>query len=188
MQLYLVRHTRLAIADGICYGQSDVPVAASFDQDWPPVAAKLAVIQADAHYSSPLQRCTQLAKQLQLSNLHLDARLMELQFGDWELQAWEAIDREALDTWSADYVQHGPPNGESFMALYQRVGECLTQLQTQHRNQTVIVITHAGVIRAMLAQLLSLPLTEVFKFQLDYGSVSLLNFNDAYSSIGYLNR
>ena len=188
MQLYLVRHTRPAIASGICYGQSDLDVAESFTEDLNAVRHKLADISPTLSFSSPLQRCTKLAEQLQLAPLKTDSRLMELDFGDWEMQAWEAIPRQQLDNWSMTYIDTPPPNGESFSALQQRVIEFIHQLQSQHQGQTILIITHAGVIRALLANVLNLALNEVFKFQLDYGSVTQLTFNDTVHNVGYINR
>ncbi len=188
MQLYLVRHTRPAIASGICYGQSDLDVGDSFMEDLNIVRSKLADVSPIISFSSPLQRCTKLAEQLQLPVLKTDARLMELDFGDWEMQAWEAIPRQQLDAWSLTYIDTPPPNGESFLALQQRVIAFIDQLQSQYQGHTILIITHAGVIRALLAQVLNLPLSEVFKFQLDYGSVTQLTFDDTIHSIGYINR
>jgi alpha-ribazole phosphatase len=66
--------------------------------------------------------------------------------------------------------------------------EFIHQLQSQHQGQTILIITHAGVIRALLANVLNLALNEVFKFQLDYGSVTQLTFNDTVHNVGYINR
>ena len=113
---------------------------------------------------------------------------MELDFGDWEMQAWEAISRQQLDNWSMTYIDIPPPNGESFSALQKRVIEFIHQLQSQYQGQTILIITHAGVIRALLANVLNLPLSEVFKFQIDYGSVTQITFNDTVHHVGYINR
>jgi len=188
MQLYLVRHTRPAIASGICYGQTDLDVADSFSDDLNAVRSKLTDVSPIIGFSSPLQRCTKLAEQLQLATLKTDARLMELDFGDWEMQAWEAIPRQQLNAWSSTYIDTPPPNGESFLALQQRVTEFVDQLQSQYQGNSILIITHAGVIRSLLGQVLNLPLSEVFKFQLDYGSVTQLTFNDPLHKIGYINR
>ena len=94
MKLTLVRHTSLAIAPRLCYGQSDVQVSENFELERQKLQLKLANSNFDAIYASPLQRCHQLAQalcadaSLGFSNhdIQLDERLKELHFGDWEMQ------------------------------------------------------------------------------------------------------
>jgi len=188
MQLYLVRHTQLAVAPGVCYGQTNLDVADSFIGDLVAVRAKIIDIVPAANFSSPLKRCRKLANHLNLQNLHLDSRLQELNFGAWEMQNWLDIPRTELDAWSHTFVDTPPPNGESFHDLYRRVNDFVTDIQKCYQNQNVLIITHAGVIRAMLALALNLPLIEAFKFELDYGGLTLLKFMPEQVSVAYVNR
>ena len=79
MELYLIRHTALDSTTGICYGRTDVPLAASAEQD---IQRVLAVLPTFEHvYSSPAQRCTRLAEALALRDqcaLTVDPALGEL--------------------------------------------------------------------------------------------------------------
>ena len=188
MQLYLVRHTQLAVPPGVCYGQSNIDVADSFVCDLAAVRAKISDIVPAASFSSPLKRCRKLANHLNLQNLQLDNRLLELNFGAWEMQNWQDIPRQELDAWSQTFVDTPPPNGESFHDLYRRASDFVTELQTSYQNQNVLVITHAGVIRAMLALALHLSLIDVFKFELAYGGLTLLKFMPELVSVAYVNR
>ena len=188
MQLYLVRHTQLAVAPGVCYGQTNIDVADSFVSDLAAVRAKIADIIPAANFSSPLKRCRKLANHLNLQNLQVDSRLQELNFGAWEMQNWLDIPRAELDAWSHNFVDAPPPNGESFHDLYQRASDFVTEIQKCYQNQNVLVITHAGVIRALLALALELPLKEVFKFELDYGGLTLLKFMPTLVAVAYVNR
>ena len=74
MKLYLIRHTSLQIVPGVCYGQSDIDVAASFSQELNLIKRALSSTQFDAIYTSPLQRCTKLAEALELGELIADHR------------------------------------------------------------------------------------------------------------------
>lgn len=188
MQLYLIRHTTPAVPPGVCYGQVDVDVAATFFDEVQAVRAKIADITPAASYSSPLSRAARLAASLGLGETQHDARLMELDFGDWELRAWEEIPQEHLDRWGKAYTHIAPPGGETFIELHGRASDFLRELLDRHRGQDVVVVTHAGVIRALLAEVLNLPLTEVFRFHLDYGSVTHLRLGDAVPAVGYVNR
>jgi alpha-ribazole phosphatase len=120
MKITLVRHTSLQIAPGICYGQTDIDVGVSFWEEANQLKTKLAGFQFDAVYASPLQRCTKLAVALDYGKVIEDARLMELNFGDWETRAWDDIPRDIFDVWAYDYANLAPPQGETFGQLQRR--------------------------------------------------------------------
>lgn len=171
MQLFLIRHPRPLLEAGICYGQLDVEA-----EDPQALAERLRRrLPADTPVmTSPLRRARGLAEALQRPPL-LDSRLMEINFGQWEGQRWEQIDRHLLDAWAADVLHFVPPGGESVAALQARVVDCLTSL----RGERVALVTHAGVIRCALAHWLQLPLAEWSRLTLDFGSLTLLEIDRA---------
>jgi alpha-ribazole phosphatase len=174
VQLYLIRHTRLQ-AEGICYGRHDPPLADSFAADAQALAAQLADLPIMPVYCSPALRCRRLAEQLGWQPQY-DARLLELDFGDWEARAWADIPRHESEVWTADFVRRTPPNGESYAALQIRVVEFLRELQKQGAEHAAIV-SHAGVIRAALAWLRNIPLEHSFqRISVDYGEVIIAPF------------
>ena len=187
MKLTLIRHTSLQIDPGICYGQSDIDVAVSFANELACTQAKLADIGFDAVYSSPLQRCVKLAVALNCGEPILDNRLMELNFGDWEMQAWDAIPRDIFDGWAHDYANEAPPNGETFSQLQQRGLSFLDEILSKNLNKNVAIITHGGMIRALLAQVLNMQLKGLFRFAIDYGSVTQIDFAAAVPKINFVN-
>ena len=168
MDLSVIRHTRLEIESGRCYGQSELALADSFDAELASLRSGLAA-PYEAVYSSPLQRCTQLAEQLG-HLIETDNRLLEYDFGDWEMKLWDDIDRDALDAWMQDFVNVSPPSGENLVAMLGRVSEFMETLRAREHQQCLIV-THAGVIRCIWAYLLNIPLGEIFKLQVGYGDV-----------------
>ena len=186
MKLTLVRHTSLDIAPSVCYGQSDVAVSANFENERMALQKKLAAFEFDAIYASPLKRCHQLAQALcadelfghASENIKLDARLKELHFGDWEMSPWDAIPREKFDVWADDYANLAPPNGETFSQLQQRGIHFLEEILTQYPTGNIAVVTHGGMIRALLAHVLNMPLKGLFRFTIDYGSITQLEFGD----------
>lgn len=188
MHLHLIRHTSVAVPAGICYGQTDIDVAASFADECAAVKNKLSHLQLDAIYTSPLQRCSRLAAALNVAAINSDDRLKELHFGDWEMQAWDAIPREVFDVWANDYANLSPPNGETFLQLYQRVISFLEETLTRHNKETIAIVTHGGVIRAILAHILSMPLKGLFRIVIDYGSVTHISFDETVPRIHFVNR
>jgi alpha-ribazole phosphatase len=187
MKLTLVRHTSLQVASGVCYGQSDIDVAASFMDEAISAQTKLANIAFDAVYASPLQRCVKLANALNLGEPVLDNRLKELHFGDWEMQAWDDIPRDIFDDWAHDYANQAPPNGETFGQLQQRGIHFLDEILSKHLNENVLVITHGGLIRALLAHVLNMELKGLFRFNIDHASVTQLDFSEKIPKISFVN-
>lgn len=188
MRLTLVRHTSLQIPSGVCYGQTDVDVAASFFQEASLTKHKLNGGQFDAVFSSPLQRCVKLSQVLTTENIVHDERLKELHFGDWEMRAWDDIPRDVFDHWAQNYAELAPPNGETFQQLQQRGIAFVEDMLQKHPQGHVLVVTHGGMIRAMLAHVLNMQLKGLFRFNIDYGSVTQLDFCGIVPKIEYVNR
>ncbi len=169
--LYLIRHTTPDIAPGVCYGQLDVDVCATFSDEAAQVLRWLP--QADLFIASPLRRAARLAEYLataQQTELRFDARLMEKHFGAWEGRAWDALARTELDAWSADLMGYAPPGGESAARLMQRAKDLLDDL-ARLPHTTLALVAHAGTIRALLAHLGGLPLAATLRWDLPYGAV-----------------
>jgi alpha-ribazole phosphatase len=168
MQVYIVRHTKVSVEKSICYGQFDVDVASTFEEEKDAILSQLS-LEFDAIFSSPLQRCTKLAKKLD-SNFETDDRLMEMHFGAWEAKPWNDIPREELDPWMADFVYVKTPGGENLEMLFERTVDFLDELKTKP-FENVLLVCHAGVIRCMWAYLLEIPLQNIFKIPVGFGEV-----------------
>lgn len=187
MKIYLVRHTSVAIDEGVCYGSTDLPLAQSADRDIAAVLQKLPATSSTV-YSSPLKRCLQLAESIS-SPVHCDERLQEYNFGDWEMMRWDEIQGTTAAHWFEDYVNIPAPNGESYAQMAKRVLAFWQQaLKPSQDNHKIILVTHAGVIRIVLAHCLQLPLAQAFNFTLALGSVSALTFHNSHMQIEFINR
>jgi alpha-ribazole phosphatase len=175
MQVHLIRHTTPAISTDICYGQSEVPLAQSFviEKNW---LLKQLDAQYDAVFSSPLSRCTQLAQQIPSRVYQTDARLLEMNFGHWELQKWNDIAPESLNLWMNDFVNWQVESGESLKLMSQRVVAFIEELSEQ-AHQNVAIVTHAGVIRIFWAWVLEIPLQNIFRLKIGYGEIYTLTLN-----------
>ncbi|UXX78081.1 alpha-ribazole phosphatase [Reichenbachiella carrageenanivorans] len=185
MEIYLIRHTTPKIEPGVCYGQSDLALTAQFESESQQVHQNIDK-PFDYIFSSPLKRCTQLANTFE-TTVQQENRLMELNFGDWEMKKWKSIPQSALNLWMEKYVTQGPPKGESYEQLKSRVVEIFKGIISQNRTCTGI-ITHAGPIRAILSHVLNLSLKDTFTIKIDYGSVTKISLNDATYSIDYINK
>ncbi|MBP2832968.1 alpha-ribazole phosphatase [Aquimarina sp. U1-2] len=169
MEIYLVRHTTPNIEKGICYGQSDIGITDSFQAEVDNIHRQIPIHDIDKVYSSPLQRCKLLAKTFN-REIKFDDRLKELNFGDWELLPWEAIDSKELDPWMKDFVTIQVPNGESYVMLQKRIVDFYTSLNLLS-NEKIVIILHAGPMRALISYLREIDLKDSFSIKIDYGEV-----------------
>ena len=149
MKLWLVRHPIPKIDKGTCYGQLDVDV----DQDHTSFVAKRLSLDLPKQvpvYSSSLIRAKSLANALHHLRpdlpFRVDARLNEVSFGKWEGVAWDQIPKKAIDDWVESFPDHPFGDGESVQDVIMRVRSMLVEFKDLSE---LILITHAGVIRAI---------------------------------------
>jgi len=156
MRLILVRHPRPLVAPGLCYGSTDLALAPG--EPAATVAALQASLPRDAAlFSSPLRRCAELAAALPRASLNIDARLVELDFGAWEMRAWDDIARADIDAWADDVAGHRPGGGESVLEMAARVAAFHDEL-LRKPYASAIVVCHAGTMRLLMARHAGLPL------------------------------
>jgi alpha-ribazole phosphatase len=140
----LLRHPRPLVEAGICYGRLDLEVGPDAPAE---IAAGVAATPGITHViASPARRCRALAEAVAArhgASLSFDARLWEMNFGDWEGVFWAEIDRNLSDPWSEDPVNRAPPGGETFGDVIARVGAVLATLP-----EGAAIVAHAGPIRA----------------------------------------
>lgn len=172
MNIYLVRHTAVDVPQGMCYGQTDVPLKASFEEEASIVKSNLANICTEIHYSSPLSRCTRLAHYCGFDNAIRDRRLMELNFGDWEQQQWDDLD---MSVWDTDWINPPAPNGESFMQMYNRVSLFLDELKAK-QSDSALIFTHGGVISCARVYFREADIQQTFNLMPQYGEMVKFEF------------
>ncbi len=100
----------------------------------------------------------------------IEEDLYEMNFGSWEGETWDTIDRAESERWMEDFVHLSPPGGESMLLMQQRVMQCWNRI-TQASHHQVAVVTHGGVIRIILAHYSSMELRDSFAFKVGLGSV-----------------
>jgi alpha-ribazole phosphatase len=131
----------------------------------------------DRIISSPLQRCRLFAEQLAASlqrPLSLEPDLQELHFGDWEGRSAADLmitDERGLGLFWSDPYGFTPPNGEPVLAFSARVLAAVERLQVAHAGERLLVISHGGVMRLLLAQARGLPREQLLSVEAGNGSL-----------------
>ena len=189
MDVYLIRHSAVAVEKGICYGRSDVALREDCQSQFETVKRKLEGIQPSLVYSSPAQRCKQMACYLSPSGKVIaDERLRELNFGEWELKAWNKLPQEQVLHWTENFIHEAPPSGESYLALFNRVKGFWEEVIQNKNVESIIIITHGGVIRSILSYLLEIPLQKSFSLDVDLCGLSNVVIRDGFNTIKYVNK
>ncbi|MFM0739991.1 alpha-ribazole phosphatase [Paraburkholderia xenovorans] len=177
MDIVLIRHPAVALDAGVCYGHSDVALAEDVEATASTLALKLATLQVPPPrvlISSPLTRCASLAAAIANNfgcTLSHDDSLKEMNFGDWEQQRWDAIDRGLLDEWAADFEHARAHGGESVAQFVERVGTWFDAFAQTRELSPAYVVTHAGVIRVIASLVLDVPLERCLRWSIEMTGV-----------------
>ena len=129
-------------------------------------------------YSSPLKRCSAFAQEL-AEDLHVPCsiveNLKEIGFGAWEGKTPEEIlaeDSEALNHFYKDPVHNRPQGAEPLNQFSHRVWQVYKRILVQHQDQHILIVAHAGVARAITANILMMSLDDVYsRLRIEYGAM-----------------
>ena len=177
MELYLIRHTSVAVPRGTCYGWTDVDVSENFETEAAACKQQLADIHFDRVYTSPLTRARKLATYCGYPDAIWETRMKEMHMGDWEMQRFDEIKDPQLQEYYENYLDSPTRNGESFKDLYQRVVSFLEELRgTAAANERIAVFCHGGPIICAMVYAGLVPLEQGYANIPDYASVTRLTF------------
>lgn len=183
--LILIRHAP-SDANGRLSGRSDPAAHLPGDEVLNRARTTMAKLATNARLvTSPARRCMQTSAALFPEQAAVrDPRLWEQDFGDWEgLLPRDIPDLGTLER--AEIARHRPPSGESFLDMFARTTPALEGLTT---GGTVVVVAHAGTIRAALGLALGAP-TAGLSFEIAPLSATLLRaVTKGVWSISFTNR
>src|SRR5919204_4303379 len=143
-------------------GSRDVPLTTDGRLQADAVAQALAGVRVAAIYSSPLERarvCADLIAKPHRLEPRVEPDAREMGFGAWEgLRRDELAQRFPREAQAWGVTPHlvTPPGGETLGAVAARVGAALARLIAAHAGETVIVVTHAVVLRLIVLAALGL--------------------------------
>lgn len=131
----------------------------------------------DALVSSPLQRCAGFARDLQRRlglPLSFEPELRELHFGQWEgRSAAELMEDQAegLGRFWNDPYSFTPPDGESLLDFEARVLAASERLRVRFLGQRVLLVTHGGVIRILVARARQMARSQLMQVEVAHGAL-----------------
>ena len=142
-------------------------------------AERIAQLPIKALYSSPVERCMEtaayIAESQKLNVIELE-EVGEVRYGDWEGKKIAKLSKEKL--WYI--VQHFPsrmrfPNGETMREVQFRGIQALETLATKHQDEMIVVVSHADLIKLVLAYYLGVHIDLFQRIHISPASVSIID-------------
>lgn len=163
-RLHLLRHGEPELT-GRMLGRTDSPATARGIAACVGQAAGLSITRRIASDLSRARACAEA-----IGPAEVDPRWRELDFGDWDGRAADAIERDALRRFWDDPDAAPPPGGERWSDLVARVRSAIAELPCE----PTLIVTHGGAIRAALHVLCGFDLRSLWSFALPYAALVTL--------------
>ena len=143
--------------------------------------------------TSPLSRCQKFAEALAETagiGFSVEDNLKEIGFGSWEGRTPDDIkanEGDALQSFIQDPVNHRPEGAEPLDSFADRVWNVYQSVSTQHRGEHVLIVAHAGVIRAITSKILGMSLDDVYSsLKIEYAAIATTRVADNKKTLMYL--
>ena len=182
-----IRHARVTVNRGCCYGQTDLPCDVLDTEGFTRMAKRL---PAQAVWvTSPLRRTHMTAAALVEAGLDgprpipgpevaIEPDLIEQHFGEWQGVRYDELAARRGEAWHRFWLapaHETPPGGESFVALMRRVHGAIARLNERFAGRDILAVTHGGTIRAALALALDLAPEAALAFTIDNLSLTQID-------------
>lgn len=190
-----VRHgeTDFPINRIYCDGKEDPSLNSVGQSQAKDAASYLANLNVDAIYASPCSRTDMTANIIaghHNINIQFEDELVERNFGVWEGLYFEEIESQypaLYKEWKENQAAFKPESGESVYDMSERVSRAVERIIERHEEQTVIVVSHVGPIRALVAQALCMPIEAYRRVSIDPASMSIIDYGRSQNNLILLN-
>ena len=169
--LLIVRHGETEWnAEGRIQGHTDIGLSENGAQQARSLGQRLADRQIDVAYSSDLKRTSETAR-LALGDrnviLNETPRLREYHKGIFEGMTLTEIQTQFPDEYPK-YLEkdlsYAPEGGETTRDVSTRMASIFQEIKAKHLDETVLVVSHGGALRAAMVSLLGMPLEGNWSF------------------------
>jgi len=173
-------------------GRTDVPLNDAGLSQAEKTARRIEGWPVDVVYSSPLSRASQtadiVAARLRKSTIIIDD-LIEVCFGSWEgLYFREKMEKkdESLMKWLTDPFFNAPPGAEEWGSIRQRAERVVNSvIDSEHKH--IVIVSHGGMIRALLVVFLGLDPHTVWKIRSSNCSLTGIEIREHETSLAFAN-
>ncbi len=143
-------------------------------------------------YSSPLERTMETAEAIRQHHSQLEIRqkegIGEVRYGDWEGQAIAALSTRKMWHVVQEYPSRASfPNGETMREVQTRAVNAIEELVAAHPGEMVAVVSHADLIKMVLAHFLGMHLDAFQRIVIAPASISSLMLGYGRPYVGTMN-
>lgn len=148
----------------------------------------------DAVYTSGLKRTNETANVIMGKTdetIIAHEGLREIHFGDFEGQRMSSIEKEHPQLYKKlrdDSIHFCFPAGESLWKMHHRVNKTIEELILKHQGEEILLVVHSGVIRAIIAQLITGEIKKHWHFKIDHCSLSIVEAHRDFYLLSKLNE
>jgi broad specificity phosphatase PhoE len=192
--LLLVRHAAHDwLARGVAGRLEGVALNARGRRQAQELVGRLDGRPVDGICSSPQQRALETAAPMAAARglpVAVDAAFDEIDFGDWTGKTFEELERDGARwrDWCERKSSAGAPGGERFADVQRRALDGMEQLARNHEDETVLVVSHGDVIKAVIASVLGLSLDHLERFEIAPASLSIVESGNGWAKVLLVNN
>lgn len=174
-----MRHAHTGLAGRFC-GRLDPPLSEQGRRQLSELVKELAKYPLTHIFSSDLLRSRQTASFIAAElgpAVEILPSLREVSFGDWEGLNWEAVskrDAAYAERWMEQYPRFPAPGGEEFDGFRERVRGAMAEVALSVSGGCAAVVTHGGVMRTFMLDVLNLPVSALASLEYEYASCTAL--------------
>ncbi len=191
--LFLVRHGETDWnRSGQIMGARPVPLNPRGQAQAQRVATLLQSRPLAALLSSPVARALETAEILSTSlgvPVTVEQGVTEIGVGEWEGLFWKDVADEIVkQNWYGNPRETRFPGGETLQETQIRAVAAVEHALAGKASAPVLFVSHADVIRAVVAHFLGLHLSSVRQIRIDNGSLTALDVNGTLADLLFLNH
>lgn len=194
MKIVLVRHGETeGNSKGLYEGKKEVSINDNGRNQSKKLGNLLKDYKFSKVYCSPQKRCKETLDiiietiDFKPEFIEYKEELKEIDFGLWEGLSYKDIEKVFPRQWEEfikDYKEFSFPEGESFIDFYERATKILDFLD----DGSYLILTHGGVIRAVLSKLLGFGIDGFYSIKPKQGAYSEINYYKDFVEIEYINK
>jgi probable phosphoglycerate mutase len=195
-KILLIRHGHVeGIKPQRFRGRADLALTDQGRAEAQAVAKRVASVWLPARiYASPMRRCAEtggaIAKACGVEAVTMDD-LNDIDYGAWQWRSYKDVaeaEPQLFAAWFATPHLVRFPNGESLQDLVARTADALRLVLRDHGHETIVLVGHDSVNRALLLQLLDQPLTSYRRLAQDPCCINEIDVVDGDIQIGRINE
>jgi broad specificity phosphatase PhoE len=194
MRLFALRHGETAwTRERRFSGSHDLSLTPQGERQAQALADALAAERVAAVYASPLERTLRTAEiiaRAQRLSVILEPDLREMAFGDWEGLTRDEVEArwpELFGVWRTAPERAVPARGEGLLEVAGRAAKALQQIRDYHAEGTVVVVSHAIVLRLIVLEALGLGPERLWSLDASPAGLTEIEYQPGWATVHRMN-